>query len=42
LVNGSSLLTIAFTILTYLRYPLLFIVLLNTDIDKKTLILGYI
>lgn len=37
LVNESSLLTIAFTILTYLRYPLLFIVLLNTDIDKKTL-----
>ncbi len=37
LINQSSLLEIAFTILIYLRYPLLFIVLLNMDIDKDVL-----
>jgi len=34
LINKSSLLEIAFTILIYLRYPLLFIVFLNMNIDK--------
>jgi len=38
LINKSSLLEIAFTILIYLRYPLLFIVFLNMDIDKDVLI----
>ncbi len=37
LMNQSSLLEIAFTILIYLRYPLLFIVFLNMDIDKDVL-----
>lgn len=37
LINQSSLLEIAFTILIYLRYPLLFIVFLNMDIDKDVL-----
>jgi len=37
LINQSSLLEIAFTILIYLRYPLLFIVFLNTGIDKDVL-----
>jgi hypothetical protein len=34
LINKSSLLEIAFTVLIYLRYPLLFIVFLNRDMDK--------
>jgi len=37
LINQSSLLEIVFTILIYLRYPLLFIVFLNMDIDKDVL-----
>ncbi len=37
LMNQSSLLEIAFTILIYLRYPLLFIVFLNMEIDKDVL-----
>jgi len=37
LINQSSLLEIAFTILIYLRYPLLFIVFLNMDIDKDVI-----
>ena len=36
-INGSSLLNIAFAILTYLRYPLLFIVLLNINLDEYDL-----
>lgn len=37
IINGSSPLSIVFTVFTYLRYPMLFIVLLNTNIDLDAL-----
>ncbi len=35
IINNSSLIAVLFTALTYLRYPLLFILLINLGIDDK-------